>query len=454
MFLSGSVTDVTRCGLPDAPRHGVLSSMNRWILGSVLAWVAVVATSTARSEGTIERARDGRTTVLWLSIDGFRGDYVDRAPAPFLQDLRSRSWFTNRLRPVFPSLTFPSHVSQSTGVRVADHGIPSNSFFDRERGETERYPGPQALLEAEPIWTTATRQGVRTLVYDWPLSHDQRGEHVAEYFGVRFDGALTDEERLERALVSWDADEGGEPLRLIMAYIVGTDSIGHSHGPDSEEVLQKTREVDAAVKDFVTRAAAIWERNAGEGDELFVFITTDHGMSRVDFNVNAEALLGLPRNNPFEIVTGGNVGHVFFPESASSSERERLTREIRQRLDRVDYVKMFTQDEVPEDWGYTHATRIGDLVLVLDNYHTFNRSRPQIKTPAARGAGPLGMHGYLVEDNEEMKGFMLVARYPEPLPEAVDLGPVDSLSLHPTVARLLGIEPAEGASAVALVNGE
>src|SRR5438045_4017685 len=31
------------------------------------------------------------------------------------------------------------------------------------------------MLQAEPIWLTAKRQGVRTLVHDWPLSHAQRG---------------------------------------------------------------------------------------------------------------------------------------------------------------------------------------------------------------------------------------------------------------------------------------
>jgi hypothetical protein len=44
---------------------------------------------------------------------------------------------------------------------------------------------------------------------------------------------------------------------------------------------------------------------------------------------------------------------------------------------------------------------------------------------------------------------LIVSRFPEPL-GGRDLGPVSNLQLHPTVAKLLGIEPATDAKANAL----
>ena len=112
----------------------------------------------------------GRNVVLWISIDGFRGDYVDRDRSPFLQSLMKHGLYTRELVPVFSSLTFPSHMSEATGVLPGVHGIVSNKYLDTVTGtEFNLSILPQAL-RAEPIWMTATRQGRRTAVIDWPLS--------------------------------------------------------------------------------------------------------------------------------------------------------------------------------------------------------------------------------------------------------------------------------------------
>src|SRR5690606_32159740 len=45
--------------------------------------------------------------VLLISLDGFRWDYVDRAPAVRLRQLAARGVRADRLIPAFPSKTFP-----------------------------------------------------------------------------------------------------------------------------------------------------------------------------------------------------------------------------------------------------------------------------------------------------------------------------------------------------------
>src|SRR5689334_20739121 len=71
-----------------------------------------------------------KNVVLWISVDGFRGNYVDRGETPYLQSLMKHGVYTKQLVPVFPSLTFPSHVSESTGVLPGAHGIVSNKYYD------------------------------------------------------------------------------------------------------------------------------------------------------------------------------------------------------------------------------------------------------------------------------------------------------------------------------------
>ena len=136
-----------------------------------LLWVA----RPGQASEPVQPAAVGKATVVWISMDGFRGDYLDRTELPFFTRLTKEGVYSRQFHPVFPPITFPSHCAEATGVAVAHHGITGNSFYDAATRQTYRYPTDSTLLLAEPIWLTTERQGVRTLVQDWPLSQAQHG---------------------------------------------------------------------------------------------------------------------------------------------------------------------------------------------------------------------------------------------------------------------------------------
>lgn len=120
-------------------------------------------------------AAAGNNTVFIISMDGIRPDYIERSDTLFIDAMRDHGAYSLQVMPVFPSVTFQSHSNIATGTLPQQHGVTLNSFYDRRTREFSRFAGDQALLEAEPIWTTATRQGVRTLVLDWVKAHNQQG---------------------------------------------------------------------------------------------------------------------------------------------------------------------------------------------------------------------------------------------------------------------------------------
>jgi predicted AlkP superfamily pyrophosphatase or phosphodiesterase len=370
-------------------------------------------------------------------MDGFAGDYLGRVPMPFFERLMKEGAYSKEFQPVFPSLTFPSHCSESTGVAAGRHGIVANAFYDRETKKVYRFPGDSELLQSEPIWITAKRQGVRDLVFDWPLSQKELTPVRADYFAEKFDAALEDEVRLQRILDTWrkDAEAGGEPLRLLMGYVEGTDPAGHRFGPEAAEVGEELKKLDDLMGRFFDRALALWKVQAGPQDRIYFLFTTDHGMSAVEKSVSLEKVLDLVHGqSEITLVGSGNTANIYLDKVPEGEAREAQARRFMEAFKAYPFIQAWRQQDLPEKWAYGNSQRTGDIVAVLPKGYTFS-SGPI----AVTDKGVKGMHGYPVEQNAAMQGVVFV--WSSTALGGKDLGEVKWDQYAPTVARWLGIQP-------------
>lgn len=396
----------------------------------------------------------GKATVVWISMDGTRPDYLDRAPLPFFQRLMKEGAYSRRFRPVFPPITFPSHCAEATGVPVDQHGITGNGFYDTSTQASYRFPGDSTLLQAEPIWLTAERQGVRVLVHDWPLSQAEHLPLHADYSNEKFDNDVTDDARMENILETWHTDAAGSAdnagdadkaksgqLRLLMGYVEGTDPVGHKYGPDAPEIAEEMKKLDGTLGTFFDRVVAQWKERAGPADRLYVMFTTDHGMSAVEKCVSLEKVLDLIHGQTeITLQTTGNTGHIFLDKIPAGEAREAQAQKFLEKLKAYPFIRAWRRADLPKEWHYAHPTRTGDLVVLVPKGYTF-ASGPKA---VFESNGPKGMHGYPVEDDPEMYGVTFVWRYPN-LIGGKDLGEVTWDQYEPTVARWLGVQPAADA---------
>jgi predicted AlkP superfamily pyrophosphatase or phosphodiesterase len=184
--------------------------------------------------------------VILLSLDGVRHDYLDRARFPAFERIAREGLRASRLVPVYPSNTFPGHVSLATGATPAVHGIVDNQFWDRARRARFDYANDASWIEAEPLWVAAERQGVPAATFFWVGSETDWHGVSARYRVAPFDAKIGEAQKVAQILAWLDLPERERP-RLVMSWWHGADRAGHAHGPDHPDIAKEVAGQDRAL---------------------------------------------------------------------------------------------------------------------------------------------------------------------------------------------------------------
>ena len=418
------------------------------MLSGVLLSILVLNVS-CRSPAVVADAAkpSGQATVVWISVDGLRHDYLERVHPPVLSKLASEGAYTNQETPIFPSLTFPNHTAQVTGVRVDRSGIPTNVFYDDETMKGYNLPDNADLFRVDPIWVTAKRQGVRSAIINWPMSHAQPGPVTADYFDLSYNKKETDGQRLDRIVGLLNNDHSQPPVRLVMTYMFKIDWTGHKFGPDAPDMGQALLETDAEIGKFVDGVTAWFDRTHRPEDELYVLISTDHGMENIKTSVSLDLLLGGELMKQVKIAPSGPIATIHLIPPLSDQERVERVAEIVDKLKANPFLTVWPAEDVPAKYHFKDRSRIGDVVVLLQPGYAFTPLRLSTTQPAVILKGN---HGYDPAADSNMLGTAIVWRYRHPM-GGKDLGVIENTQWYPTVIQLLGIEPKSGADTRAIV---
>ncbi len=210
----------------------------------------------AACQGCAPRSAGGPIVIL-VAFDGWRWDYldtVDGAGAGRPGGAR-RAGRRPRSR-CYPSLTFPNHYTLVTGLRPARHGIVSNTMVDpalpgRFTLSNTAVTSNPAWWSGEPIWHTATRQGLKSATMFWPGSDVAIGGHFPTYWR-QFEDALPPARRTDQVL-EWLRLPEAERPSVLTVYYSDLDTAGHDSGPGSPEVRVAAARVDRELGRLVER---------------------------------------------------------------------------------------------------------------------------------------------------------------------------------------------------------
>lgn len=371
----------------------------------------------------------GEPIVVLLSWDGMRHDFPDLASFPALARLEREGVRAGRLTPVFPSNTFPGHISLATGTYPDRHGIIDNVFLDQERGRYA-YSADANWIEAEPLWIAAERQGVKTATYFWVGSETDWQGQGTTYRIAPFDRDRTEAVKVDQILAWLDLPEAQRP-RLIMSYWAGADDTGHDEGPNGEHLVPQIRGQDAELGRLLAGidGLGLWPRTT-------LMLVSDHGMTAANHYLDLQEALRAAGIKA--LVIGSAVGQIHLRTPADD---ETVRAVLTGFLEDVPGSSLYKRDAVPDAFRLRRATRVGDWVAVLPPPYSFRNLTltERLLLPVARYFGfEYGMHGYDPALADMGGVFFAMGRG---VPTELELHDVRQVDVAATVAALLGVEP-------------
>jgi predicted AlkP superfamily pyrophosphatase or phosphodiesterase len=363
-------------------------------------------------------------TVILISMDGFRPDYLDRGHTPMLKQLADEGARAQWMTPSYPSLTFPNHYTLVTGLRPDHHGIVHNTMLDPELGGFA-LKNRDAIADGrwwggEPIWVTTQKQGLRSATMFWPGSEAKIAGKRPNYWQV-YDKKFAAYARVDKVLSWLDLPIDQRP-QFITLYFEDTDDAGHRFGIDSEELAAALQKNDAAITQLVHGL-----EQRGLRDSTTIVVTSDHGM--IETPPSKLVLLDdvIPIDT-IDVITQGQAIGIAAKLGRKKSVEAAL-------LGQHEHFSCWRRNELPAIWRYGKHARVPPIVCQADEGWTILTKEKYIAgknkfSHSEHGFDPnlVGMRALFIANGRNIKPNTLLA-------------PINNVDVYPFLCALLNIKP-------------
>lgn len=372
--------------------------------------------------------------LIVISVDGFRFDFLQRFSN---QDIPNFRYFTEHgasvkyVKNVFPSVTYPNHMSIISGLYPENHGVVHNSFRDEYLNDTFELDSMFQNFDSrwfdnghEVIYSANSKgNGVReTGSALWPGGLTTIQGVQPRTIGRAFSGniSLPYNTRVDY-VINWLTDKV-RPINLGLLYFDEPDEAGHNFGPDSPEVAQAIQKVDAGLGYLRQR---LNETNLL--DKVNIIITSDHGMIAADKGfVNIDKCID---SQWYSSVGTWNTVFFIYPQKGYQGK-------VLDGLQNCKNIYTYSKDnEQLKKMHFQKNSRIAPIVLEAKAGYIITTNR----TP--RDLVTKGAHGYDPEKVQEMRPFFL-AYGPSFKSNFTHTHPINIVDIYPLMCEILSVEAA------------
>jgi predicted AlkP superfamily pyrophosphatase or phosphodiesterase len=375
---------------------------------------------------------DLQPTLILISIDGFRYDYLKKYAPANLNYLARNGVRARWMIPSFPTKTFPNHYAIATGLYPQNNGIVENNIYDRDRnvvftmGNREEVSNGRWWL-GEPIWITAEKQGQKTAPLFFPGSEAEIAGKRPTYWKA-YDGKVPNDARVDTVLSWLDLPKGERPTFLTL-YFSDVDNAGHHFSPNSVETKDAVLKIDEQIGRLIT---GLKSRNIFNNVNLI--IVSDHGMATVDFN-NAVILDEMFDTSLTDKILWANEIVSIFPKAGKENE---IYETLKAKL--PSQVKIYRKSETPARFHYSNSPRIAPLlILPKEGWVVVNREYYEKMKADGEMRHLRGEHGY---DNQLVSMRAIFIAHGEAIKKGKVVEPFENVEVYNIMTQILGLNPA------------
>ena len=429
---------VRRCAL-----HGTLLAGALALTGCAMRSPAAIraVSPVAAQSASAQQPVTAAATVILISIDGYRADYLQRGLSPNLAALAAGGVRAQWMTPSFPSLTFPNHYTLVTGLYPDHHGIVDNTMEDASIQPDHRFTlsdraaiGDERWWDAAtPLWVSVKQQGGHAATMFWPGSEAPiRGVRPDRWFP--FDENVSANARVDHVLAWLDLPSARRP-RFITLYFNAVDTAGHHYGPDSAQVDAALRKVDAALGRLIDGL-----KQRGRFDRVDLVIVSDHGMAPVEAShrIRIDRIANLKLLHPVALDSLAS----FRPPRDDAATR----RAIAALLAPHAHMRCMRKQDIPARFHYGGNPRVPPYVCVAQTgWLIVTAAEERHRKYPMRGE-----HGY--DNADPLMRALFVAHGPD-LRSGYIAPPFPNVDVYPLLAHLLRITPEKNDGDYAAVAG-
>jgi predicted AlkP superfamily pyrophosphatase or phosphodiesterase len=358
--------------------------------------------------------------VILISADGFRSDFASKYNARNLLHLSQQGMSAKYMIASYPTLTFPNHYSQVTGLYPSHHGLVNNTFYDSKsrvlyNKNNRKFSEDGTWYGGTPLWVLAEQQKMLAASFYW-VGSEAAIQGVRPTYYYTYNEQIPLKKRLQ-VVKRWLQLPAEQRPHLITFYFPEVDQAAHNYGPDSPETGKAVKLVDEAIGTLNAMADSLHL----QVDFIFV---SDHGMAKVD----SEHPLPLPSaldTATCVIVPGATQLHVFVKNKDNISS---LFQKLKAGAKDYD---VYLAEEIPLAWHYgkkdDRYNRIGDILIVPHFPKVFKLNNWPIKP---------GNHGF--DPSQETMHATFYAWGPQ-FKKSMSMPPFENVNVYPLVAHILGL---------------
>ena len=373
---------------------------------------------------------DLKPTVILISLDGFRADYLDKYKPPVLNKLAKEGVRAKWMIPSFPTKTYPNHYTIVTGLYPEHHGIIENNIYDfgavfslDKRFEVRN----SRWWLGEPIWVTAQKQGQIAASYFYP-GDETVIKGVRPTFYRQYNGKVPNDLRVDKILSLLDLPVEKRPT-IFTLYFSDTDDAGHEFSPDAEETRYAVLNLDRLIGRLID---GLKQREIG--DTANVIIVSDHGMAAVNLRQTTFLDDYFDLDLARQILWTNEIIQIF-PKTGTENK-------IYDSIKNLEHATCWRKSEIPARLHYSDSPRIAPIVCSSDegwittSHKRYDDWMKNIDDPDR----PRGAHGY---DNqlESMRATFIA--HGAAFKKNYVAEPFENVNVYNLMAKILNLKPAK-----------